>query len=164
MVIESNIDDPSELRPQGKRRKRKKAQRPKPRTETKENYSYLLDEMELYCMSRTTWEEAKTIVYMMEAKWGFDPPPPVAAALRRIKQKFGKLIYGPKIDSHDTIQGDKNNFQRGADLNNIFMSKDISAQDAIKELTNTSRNGKRQRKRRSQCIPSRKHDGEILSD
>lgn len=164
MVSDTNSDDPSELKPRGGKQKKDKTLRQQTTTGTKENYSIELDYLEKYAISRATWEEARPIVDMMEIMWGLDPPPPVAAAIQRIKEKFSHLIYGPKIDSHDTIQGDKNNFESGADLNKLYMSQGISVQEAINELSNKANYGKRQRKRRSQCVPGRKHDGETVSD
>ena len=164
MMADTNNDDPSELKPWGGEQKKYQTLRQQTKTKTKEPYSVELDFLEKYALSRATWEEARPIVDLLEIKWGLDPPPPVAAVIQRVKEKFSQLIYGPKIDSHDTIQGDKNSFESGADLNKLYMSQGISVQEAIKELTKQTNHGKRQRKRRSQCVPGRKHDGETVSD
>ena len=102
MVAETNNDDPSELKPWGGKQKKYQTLR----QQTKPQYFIELDFLEKYALSRATWEEARPIVDLLEIKWGLDPPPPVAAVIQRIKEKFSQLIYGPKIDSHDTIQGD----------------------------------------------------------
>ena len=166
MATSTNNDDPSELRPRGGKRKKKKPPRPQPKTKTqaKEIYSMDLEFLEDYCMSRTIWDEVMPILYMMEIRWGLHPPPPVAAVINKVKAKFNKLEYGPMIDSHDVIQGDKNNFEPGADLNKMYMSQGISAQDTIKELTKQQNYGKRQSKRRSQRVSCRKHDVENVSN
>ena len=144
MNTETTIDVPSELKPQvinGKANLRPRKKK------NKAKILYLsLETLEQIIMDCVTWGEAKPYVDLLEKAFGINAPQEVRNIIKKARNRFNKMVYGPKsIKYGDTIQGDKNTFQRGSNMNRYQEPMGINSKAIVKRI-NCSRNGKRQSK------------------
>lgn len=91
-------DTPSELKPQVKKRRNSLRQ--------SEQLVIKLENVVKICMECVRWEDAKPHVDLLEKIYGIDAPPIVAAAINKIKRKFGlvdsrQLIMASKVVMKD---------------------------------------------------------------
>ena len=86
-------DTPSELKPQVKKRRNNLRQ--------SEHLVIKFENVVKICMECVRWEDAKPHVDLLEKIYGIDAPPIVAAAINKIKRKFGL------VDSRQLIMASK---------------------------------------------------------
>lgn len=56
-----------------------------------------------YCMNCVTWDEAKPIIDMIEKSVGQNAPPYLVAAIAKVKNKFGQMIYGHTVKAKRVV-------------------------------------------------------------
>lgn len=119
-MTESGFEDPSELKPQ--RRKRRKTHPLRRKKKSNEELSITINQLEKYCLACVTWIDAKPLVDMMEKFFGMDPPPPVMRTIDRIKNHF-KQLNGGKVIKAKKIIMKHNHFKS---MNEITKNKQVN--------------------------------------
>ena len=156
-------DEKEALCPQPRKRKKKRKQK-RLRGITIDSLYSFIDEMEIYLISRKDWRIVEPVIFMMEVIFGMDGPPKVRGLITRVNKHFDKK-EARVINHYDTIQGDKNNFQKGSVLGKFSSANISELLNQINQITKNKKNGKkRQNERRPQYVRSRKHDDKVLPE
>lgn len=93
MVNDQDSEEASSKKPRRRKRKRSKPSWP----ENDDHLTIRIRWMINYCMNCVTWDEAKPILDMIEKFVGQNAPPYLVAAIAKVKNKFGQMIYGHTV-------------------------------------------------------------------